>query len=53
MKWATKWSEIGFFGPNFSSSHVLIVYNTANNAVNYKQTHIFIVKNSALFKKKG
>ena len=32
-------------GPNFSCSNIQIMYNTANNAVNYIQ--IFIVKNSA------
>ena len=40
------------FGPNFLCLSILIVYNTANNAVNYMQIHIFIVKNSALFFKK-
>ena len=42
------WSEVGLFGPNFSCSDIQIVYNTANNAVNYTQIYLFMVKNSAL-----
>ena len=50
MKIGHKWYKIGLFDPNFSCSNIHIVYNTANNAVNYIQKHMFRVK-IVLFKK--
>ena len=51
MKIGHKWYKIGLFDPNFSCSNIHIVYNTANNAVNYIQKYVFRVK-IVLFKKK-